>query len=171
MLVTFMPEQDNIIEEPDHPVELAEHIDLHKQGWKAQTFGFLLIYSFIAAAALGLFGDGLLSNRTVSFSKATLKYDYFQRFENRMKLTIITATETPGSQIAFSTSYLSKFKIDAIVPEPAESTFKQHKLVYTFKGNGTHHIVFYLVPQQQGRVEGTITINNEEHGIKHLIFP
>lgn len=160
------------IEEIKPNLEIDEHIHLHKRSWKVQRIGWILIYTFIAAAALGLFGDGWLSKRKIINDAATVEYDRFFRQEAYMQFKVnITASDNTGAIVSFPNEYLKHFKIASITPEPKENNISGKQVNYYFPGAAPMNIVFYLSPQTTGNVEGNVAVNNNRFTISHFIYP
>jgi hypothetical protein len=156
----------------DHGLDIDEKLKDHILGWKVQTGGIIFIFLIVLSAALGLYGDGILSKRTISSLGNIIAYDYFTRLENRMPLKVMVAPTPPDrAVISFSNHYLEKFRIEAIVPEPSDVNVSEANIHYTFKSKGDFTVVFYLVPQDFGSVEGTLSINDHSLKINHFIFP
>lgn len=155
-----------------HDLEIDEKLPDQIRGWKFQTVGLTFIFLIVAAAALGLFGNGLLSDRTVFTKDGIVSYDYFTRHESRTPLKItVKSPAKKGSNISLQWSYLEKFRIESIVPEPAAVTTNKGVVHYTFAGDGVLMVTFYLIPQDFGTVESTLSINGYALQVEHFVFP
>lgn len=155
-----------------HDLDIDEKIKEHILGWKVQTFGLIFIFFIVISAALGLYGDGIVSKKKITSQANAVGYDRFLRFQSRMPLKIEISPTTPDKTvIGFSNSYLEQFRVESIVPEPAEVAMHGEKILYTFENTGPFTVVFYLVPQHFGGVEGTLNINENIFPINHFIFP
>ena len=153
-------------------LEIDEHIKSHKVGYSVQRVGLIFIIALALAAALGLFGDGVLSKVIHSGSNARLEYDRFYRFEGRMELKVeLMNTDANESVISFPNEYLKNFKIESITPEPNSNRIEENRVHYAFPGYGDMQITFYLVPQEIGSVSGSIQANKETFPVHHFIFP
>src|SRR5687768_8105632 len=78
--------KQNKIERVKHTMELDDKIDLQIRGWKVQRIGWVVILALMLAAALGVFGEGVISKKQVDLGNAQVTYDRFFRYEAQMKL-------------------------------------------------------------------------------------
>ncbi len=168
-----MAKYNSSVEQTKTTLELDEHLYLHEKGWKIQRFGWGFIFLFVALAAFGLFGEGLLSSKTLYAEGAKVDYDYFHRHEGQMKLIVDNEGSNGDSiqSIYFSQAYLFNFKVGAITPEPSETSIENGYVKYSFTGGGPVKTVFYLVPQHVGKVKGEMRINDHQFTISHFIYP
>ena len=157
---------------PQHDLDIDEKLRDHIAGWKFQAAGLTFIFIFVISAALGLFGNGVLSKQTVIARGGFVSFDRFTRHDSRMPLKIgVASVNASESQITFSNSYLEKFRIETIVPEPSAVIVKEGEIQYTFNGKGNLTVVFYMVPQDFGSVDGILGVNGEKVKVDHFIFP
>jgi hypothetical protein len=153
-------------------LDIDEKIGDHILGWKVQALGLIIIFLIVLLAALGLFGNGILSKQELSTPDGIASFDRFSRFESRMPLKIrILSTSSNESQIAFSNHYLEKFRIETIVPEPSRVIQKNGDIHYVFENYSNFTVTFYLVPQDFGTITGTLMINDHRVHMSHFIFP
>lgn len=153
-------------------LEIEEHLELHETGWKTQHVGWVFIFGLMALAGLGLFGQGIASKRTVEQNGVHVEYERFFRHEAPMELRV-ELRATAGSQpvISFPAPYLAHFRIQSIQPEPRENRVEGDQVHYFFDGTPPLRVVFYLVPQQVGTVEGSVRANNRSIPLTHFIYP
>jgi hypothetical protein len=159
------------IEHVNHPLEIDEDIRLHIKGWKIQSVAWIVIIFFLLLAALGLFGTGPLSYRTISKNGDILEYEYFGRFQGQTELEFSLNKESGTTQIAVPQTYTDKFQIERITPAPLKTEMLNRSIVYTFNITDHGRIVFYMLPQETGIVEGTITVNNVVFSLSQFIYP
>lgn len=153
-------------------LEIDERLEAHKTGFTVQKAGLVMILGLVLLAAVGTFGDGLLSKATASGSSARIEYEQFYRFESRMKIRIQLQNESGSpAVISFPNEYLKNFKIEAIVPEPSENRIESDYIKYSFAGTGYKEIVFHVVPQKVGVIKGSAQINQDSFPIHHFIYP
>jgi len=158
------------VEEIQADLDLNEHLEMQQSGWRCQRIGLYCILIIVLTAALGLYGNGVISKKIYKEGNAWVEFDQFFRHEAKMQLKV--GTESAKKVIiSFPTHYLNHFEIDAIVPEPKESYFENGKINYIFNGHDTITITFYLVPQDAGNIKGSLKVNQNLFTINHLIFP
>jgi hypothetical protein len=167
-----MAGQKHMVEVIKPQLEIDESLDLQERGWVIQRIGWILLYAFVVIAALGFFGEGVLSKKSVEASAASIQYEKFFRYEGRMEMKVDVSSST-GNQtiVAFPNSYLKHFQIESILPEPKENRVQGDKVNYIFEGTAPMNIVFYLVPKQRGRISGVVTVNNDSFNLSHFIYP
>ena len=54
-------------------LQIEEDIRLQEKGWRFQRWGWAFIFSMVILAALGLFGDGIISKRTEKIGGAEVE--------------------------------------------------------------------------------------------------
>jgi hypothetical protein len=163
--------KQNSVERVKHTMELDDKIDMHKKGWKIQRVGWVVILALMFAAALGVFGEGVASKRQVDLGNAQVKYDRFFRYEAEMMLQFMIREGSDSALISFSQDYLKGFRIEQIVPGPKENYMHSGKVYYVFKGSAPMKIVFYMVPEQAGSVNGEVGVNDARFNLSQFIYP
>ena len=73
--------------------------------------------------------------------------------------------------IAFPNNYIKNFRVESILPEPANIKVENNQVHYIFDGEGPMNIVFYLIPQKAGNITGFIHISENQFPITHFIYP
>jgi hypothetical protein len=152
-------------------LEINEHAGSHKQGFKFQKVGVLAILTIVVLAALGLFGDGVLSKKTSVSKSAEIEYQRFYRFEARMELKIELLAFENSNIVSFSKDYLKDFEIESINPTPESTNFKGATSEFVFNGPGNGIITFFLVPKKVGNIDGELAVNGERFKVNHFIYP
>jgi hypothetical protein len=163
---------DELIERVNTDLEIDEHLLMQERGWKMQAIGMYLILAIVLTAALGLYGDGPISKRTIE-NIATVEYQRFYRFQSRMALKVqMDNTNNPkGLAVMFPTKYLRHFQVDSVLPEPEKTIINGDQIQYQFNGKGNIMITFYLIPQRIGTIDGSMEVNNNRFVVNHFIFP
>ena len=152
-------------------LEIDEHLPMQETAWKIQLAGIVFIFALVFTAAIGLYGDGITSNKKLAENNIVVEYERFYRFESRMDLKVAVASAANDLVVSFPAEYLKNFQVESIVPEPYGNAFKNHQVEYTFKGKDSMFITFYFVPQKAGSIKGHIRVNENEFDINHFIFP
>jgi hypothetical protein len=153
-------------------LEIDEQLPRQIRGWKVQSVGLIFIFALLFSAAIGLFGDGVVSKRKASQASASIEYERFFRHDARMNLKVEASNpDNRDVVVSFPTSYLQKFNVESIVPEPAMNKTQNGYVNYVFEGDGAMQITFYFIPQETGKTHGTLRVNDEEFIVNHFIYP
>ena len=152
-------------------LEIQEHLDAHKTGFIVQKFGIVFIIGLVVAAALGVFGDGILSKRSDAKGDILLEYERFYRHEARMELSFVMVNVANDAEISFPNQYLKDVRVESIIPEPNSTRIDRDKVHYSFEGKGNMRITFYMVPRKVGTLNGSIDMNGHSFSLSHFIFP
>ncbi|HEV7330568.1 MAG TPA: hypothetical protein VGN63_05960 [Flavisolibacter sp.] len=159
------------VELVEHQLELNERIDLHKKGWVIQRVGWVFMLLVILAAALGTFGNGILSKATIEKGNAKVEYQRFYRYEAEMPMQIFVRNVHGPATISLPESYVKQFKILRIIPEPQEYFIQSGYVSYIFNASSDFLASFYIRPENPGIIEGVIHVNNTPVSLQHLIYP
>jgi len=150
------------------PIE--DEISLHRKGWIIQRIGWCLMFAFLIAALLGLFGEGPLSNKKLQAGNISVEYERFCRYEHGMKIKLQSKQENI-STVSFPQDYLENFRVGEIVPEPDKQLASAGYIHYQFEGSENNSITFYLSPLKRKTVKGILRANSNSFAIKHTIYP
>ena len=158
------------IEAIEHDLELDEELPLHKKSWVIQRVGWVLLLAFVAAAALGLFGDGVLGKQKSTSGNATAEYDRFARYESETKILLKSPNE-PIASLTLSQTYVEGMRIVRILPEPESSTGTGDDIMYSFNGDN-RLVTVYVRPEDPGPIRGELAVNgNNPVNISHFVYP
>lgn len=154
-------------------LEVDEHLPMQERAWKWQAIGLYFILAMVLTAAAGLYGDGPISKKSVGESMATVEYQRFYRFQSRMELKVkLTKTNNANNvTVTFPVEYLQHFKVDSVLPEPEKNMVNGGELQYYFNGTGNFDIIFNLIPQSIGAIDGSLEVNKSRFELNHFIFP
>lgn len=162
---------DEHLEKVNSSLEIEEHLNAHALGFKIQRIGIIAIILFVAAAAVGVFGDGYFSKSTIEAQGATIHYERFYRFEGPMQLTVDVKSEGNPHVVTFESDYLANFKLEAVTPPQTETRVRDGVIDFVFEGDGPTSIAFQLIPKKFARTEGVISVNGSGAHISQFIFP
>lgn len=162
---------DHTIENVKTELTIEEHIELHRKGFVIQKVGLILIILTVLLAAIGVFGDGILSKKTLSAAGSTVEYQRFYRFEAKMPIKLQTFAKQGRSTVSFDSHYLNELKIESINPEPAGSRIENNSVHFFFEGLGELNVTFYVIPQHVGSLQGTLRVNEQRFELHHFIYP
>lgn len=154
-----------------HALDLEENIALHRKGWKVQPIGKAFILLTIAAAILGLFGEGFLSNQTARAGAAQVHFEKYARQSGKIKLQISATGVNGRSAISFPLTYIKAFQVEQIVPEPETSFIKEGQVWYVFEASQNLQADFYMQPESRGSISGSVWVNDQNIPLHHFIFP
>lgn len=150
---------------------IDEHVDWHRRGFKIQRVGMAAILGIILLAAVGVFGDGVLSKRTTESASAKIEFQRFYRFEARMEVKIELIDFENSNVISFPKEYLKEFQIESITPSTESTNFKGSRSEFVFDGPGNGIVTFYLIPRKVGSIAGDVLVNDERFELNHFIYP
>lgn len=150
------------------PIE--DEISLHRKGWIIQRIGWALMFAFLIAALLGLFGEGPFSKKQIQVGSINVEYERFCRYEHGMEIRLQSEGENI-STVSIPQTYLKSFRMATIVPEPAKQVATAGSVQYQFEGTQNDIICFYLDPIDRKTVEGIFHVNNNPFTIKQTIYP
>jgi hypothetical protein len=129
--------------------------------------------------ALGLFGDGPLSDASDASAALRVQYERFIRRDRPMELRI-DARPAAGDEarIAVSSDYLHALRIDSILPTPehVEETGQDVLLVFGLaRGSESVRITLDATPLQMGRLHAHVRVvgDAQDPGVRidQLTYP
>jgi hypothetical protein len=162
-------------------LEIAEDMSFQWRGWMAQRAGWVFMLAIIFAALLGLCGsDGPLNRASAGTEndEISIRYARFLRHMSPTTLEIETgagAVDGGYVRVAIAHSYLERFEVDSVTPEPESVQLEPGTLIYNFPAagtDGTRSVVFVLRPDAYGRLSGRIgTPGGPFHEIQQFVYP
>ncbi|RAW02162.1 hypothetical protein [Pseudochryseolinea flava] len=60
------------IEKVSTSLELDEHIEMQKRGWRVQAIGMMLVLTLVVLASIGMFGNGMISKENIRMNGVIL---------------------------------------------------------------------------------------------------
>jgi hypothetical protein len=159
------------VEKPKYSLELDEDIELHERSWRLQKFGWAFIYGIVVCAAIGLFGNGVFSKKSVEQQGLHIEFDRYLRFEAEFPIKLESSGDTKLNTVEIPQDYLRHFKVENIVPEPTQTSILGENVVYAFDTAHNHSAVFYLIAKQRGNIGGDWKVNNTVFPLSHFIYP
>jgi hypothetical protein len=140
-----------------------------------ERVGWVAMAAVLIAAAVGLFGDGWLSEREVSAGALTAKYPRFCRAHAPLELAVEWLPRQEPAALWISRSYLDGFEIAEIRPTPSGVTVDAGRMHYTFRTARPHapvSVTFMLKPKRGGSFIGRVGLEGElDVEIRHFVFP
>ena len=161
------------IERINAPLQLDEDIDLHVTGWLVQRVGWCVMFVFLVLAALGFFGDGWLSDKSVAVNGTTISYEHFLRRENDTVMEIIAEAVDGNIQLSIGPDFTRTYEIESIFPEPAEQIMRNNDTVFIFPATGRGQITLFLKVRKQmvGSARTSLRVNQSDFTLSHYVFP
>ncbi|WP_410013811.1 hypothetical protein [Sodalis sp. C49] len=159
-----------------YPVK--ENMRFQLFAWRMQNLGFVLLFIFIAAACLGLFSQGVLSNASAQSAGGNmiLEYDRFARNSTETHFIIrIKINKENQLTAVLRGDILDNYDIEFIQPTPDVSIINDNALTLTqpiAKKDGWHSIYVTLKPNKMGYFTNTIALSdNEKITFNQLVYP
>jgi len=116
-----------------YPVQ--EHMVFQRRTWIVQRVGWVILAVICLAALTGLFGDGILSNRTVEGAGFTVEYERFERATRLARFVFHFApSQNSERRLHLGRNFPDKFVIASIQPQPTRSVASAGGLELTFAG-------------------------------------
>jgi hypothetical protein len=147
-----MKEREGGMKEP----LLGENLPFQRREWRVQRFAWWLLGAFVLAAALGLFGNGVLSHAEVRSPDGSLAigYERFLRSGRTMRL-VVEVSGTGALELHVNREYFENLKIDRITPEPESVAVGADDVRLTFAAGpaGGRTILFDAEPLHMGRYQ------------------
>jgi hypothetical protein len=135
------------------------NLAFQRREWRVQRFAWWLLGAFVAAAALGLFGNGVLSRAHVRTpdGRLSVEYDRFVRAGARTRLTIRAAAIDPV-ELRLDREYFESFLVERITTEPSNVEIAGTTVQITFDrgAGGDFAILLDLEPLHLGRFRTTV---------------
>ena len=145
--------------------QFDEDIGFLRRMWVAERIGWVALSAVLVAAALGLFGSGLLSRVEASPPGGAYKVTYgrFERMQSPMTLRVMPGRSDGGvTRVWISSSYLDGMTIQGILPEPQEMVLDGDRVLFRFPRNGptAAAIKFSLEGDSPGPVTGELGVDD-----------
>ena len=152
-------------------LQIEEGIDLHITSWIVQRIGWSIMFGVLLAAALGVFGNGVLSEARVSANGASLSYERFCRYENNTALELEAPDKSGSLIVRFNPEFSSVFKVEEINPEPTGQKIQDGARVDFFQVQGHGHITYYVSPRAQGSTHYEMQVNGTSFQLTQYVYP
>ena len=139
----------------------ADH-RFHRNEWRIQRVGWVMVALFLAMAVAGLFGNGPLSRVHADNGAGRLDYQRFTRYGLSTDLVVTPAAGAHHDviRVEISGDYLEAFHVEHVTPDPVAMRLAGPNIVYEFaSGAPGASISFHLTPQRLWRRSATVTID------------
>ena len=147
-----------------------------RRGWVFERAGWLAMAVILAAAALGFFGHGWLSETEIAVGdQLIVKYARFCRAHSPIELAVDWLPAGQEPTLWISRSYLDEFKITEIRPTPSAVTLGADRIHYAFRSSNPAarvEVTFMLKPEHGGPYRGRIGVDDGLGvEVRQLVFP
>lgn len=160
------PERIAVANDPEAPpvvngLQLERHATFQRREWRLQRIGWCLWAGLIAAALLGLIGNGPLSSSNASTNDGSLTIQY-DRFLRRHDPSVLTLTIRPSgdgqAKVRIASKYVQNLQIERIIPEPMQTIADGDylALVFASAAEGSAVISLYYMAEQIGTLDAEI---------------
>lgn len=152
-------------------MDLDENLKLHRKGWIAKSIGRAAILGIMLAAALGLFSNGIMSRQVARQGTVVVESDRFLRNNSETRLSISMTGVKGRSVISFPLTYTQHLKVERISPEPERTAIRDGQVWYVFEADQNLLVQFYMKPQTNGNLHGSVWVNDQYLLLSHFIYP
>lgn len=144
-------------------IEIADDPRFDRRMIVVQRIAWVVMFTLVVGALLGVFGRGPASWATVSSADGRLvvRYERFLRADAQSDLHIELSDVREGPwQVAIDADYLNRFRIVQVEPTPASVASADGRRVFRFEtaGSPIGPLVaeFTLSPRGAGRLRATV---------------
>jgi hypothetical protein len=152
-------------------LQIDEDIDLHILGWRLQRIGWSIMLVFLLCASLGLFGSGVLSEKSVTRDGASVKYERFTRYQSDTEVEIRAKSRGGSIVVELPDDFTRNFKIEDMIPEPRQQKIVNGSSIYTFSAEGDGEVTFFVSARERGNVKTAVLVNGVDYSFQTYIYP
>ena len=155
-------------------------IDYQRRSWTFERVGWGVMGVILAAALLGLCGEGPLAKARTGDTGGLVQLQY-DRFTRHGGQTVLEIEVAPGAaanravRVWLSRSYLESVQVEQVTPEPDEMEAGQDRLTYVFRLAGSDEravIAFRMRPERYGPLTGRMGLaDGPELRFRQLVYP
>lgn len=160
-------------------LDLDEDLRFERRSWVAERVAWVVFAALVAAALLGLFGEGPLSTSEARSPDGSVVVA-FERFARRGGATDVFVQVDPrlnseeGFEIVFSDEFLDSFTVRDIQPQPDATRSLDEGLSFSFlsgPGDAMRRVRFSLNTDSMGSIGYDIRVADQTLSINHFIYP
>lgn len=149
---------------------VREHMRFQCRLWTIERIGWLVLALITVLALLGLFGTGILSNRSISAGSLTIDYDRFARVTRQAEFSFHFAPSSNGERrLRLNRAFQTNYQIASIQPPPARSSADGLDLTFAAPAGSAADVVIWAHPHSYGtmRLEARA---DDEPPLKFSVF-
>lgn len=153
---------------------IPEDMRLQRLGRIAERIGWLAMAAIVLAALLGLFSDGMLSQRRIVAGDLVLEQQRFGRVErdSAMTLTLPPHTDTAPLTVDIDGTILAAMSVESIEPRPLASQPLASGVRYSFAGSAEGGALrLDLRPRRPGTVRGSLSVAEQRLDFYQFVYP
>ncbi len=130
----------------------------------------------MAAIALGVFGDGLLSRAEAASADGTLRvrYERFCRFGASIRMVVEAPASADGTAaVAIDRAFVDAFAVQQVAPQPGSVRAVVDGVEYDIpaRPGARVRIVFELQPVQRGLVRTMVRAHGHAVSLTQFVYP
>jgi len=155
-----------------------DRLRFQEDNWRAGRIGWAALAALVAAALLGLFGDGALSNAESASSDGSLTVGYRRllRAESPAQLDVTAAPSlADGGRLAIrlDAAYLARFETVTIEPEPESTALGNDRTTFYFATTATRPVTvrFRLEARRAGSASGAVEAGAARVELRQFVYP
>lgn len=161
-----------------HGLDITEDLPFQRISWILERFGWVGMGVIILLAALGLFGDGPLSEAKAVSRNRTLQVQYqrFTRYKSPTTLQIALNTQRGNTvSVWLDARFLENIQIEEMDPPSLRATSDRGRTVYTYDISDTANplmLRFEYMSGKIGEVNGTVGVTNgDQVQLRQFVYP
>lgn len=161
-------------------LEIELDTKFQQREWRWERAGWALITFVVVASLLGLFSTGPLSKTMTGTPSGGIqvKYDRFARRMAPIMMEVVLeekASQRGKASIQFSRTYIEKFELVRITPEPSRTEAGKDWVVYTFDVADPPEptgVTFYLRSEVSGVLSGNVRLEESvAFPLRQFVYP
>lgn len=158
--------------------EIDEDLEFERRQWVVQRVCWVIVALILVIGFAGVFGVGPLSHTQTSEGPLTLEYERFVRnlAPTELQLRVDPRVAVNGQiRIWLDQSFVDKFEIHEVNPEPVTMESGPERVVYHFAVAGSNpvaEISFDLEPNEPGQSHSQIgVVDGPEMAFDQFVYP
>lgn len=145
--------------------EIDQDLRQERLEWRAQRIGWLLLFLFVLASAVGLTGPGALSSTQATARDVSVAFDRIVHREAPHELEVTVGPGAgPDVELSIEGSWVDAQAVEEIVPEPARSEAEPGclRLVFERAPDKPLRVRIRSLPRRMGSLEGRLVVDGAQ---------
>lgn len=160
-------------------LEIDEDLGSQRRAWAFERAGWAFLLLVLVAAALGLFGNGLLGTARASTVDGSLWLEY-PRFlragsPERLRLVVDAPRAEDGRlSVWLDAAYFEGVSLERVMPAPERMVAGSERLTLEFEWDGAAGpvaITFEIVANEAGSIRSRIGSDTRAVELRQLVYP
>lgn len=158
-------------------LEIDDDPAFSRVSWVVKRVGWALMLLLVAAAAVGLFGEGPLSDTRKRAGDHWIRYERFGRLQAPVRIEVHpgpSAVRDGVVEIGFDGELVGRVEIESVTPAPLEGGIGEDTYLYRFAAPAEINpppVLFRVSPHTIGRLDGTVFVGDEAIALETFVFP